>query len=193
VGGPPGPDHNGAARNGDDIDAGTLQDVPGTRRAMTRLGRWRWIVGTAAVVVAVDQLTKWWARTTLDEPVHVIGSLQFNLAFNSGTAFSRFEGWGSVIGVVAIVVIAVLLRAGRRVASRRGALAMGAVIGGALGNLADRVFQAGPGFFGGRVTDFIDLQWWPIFNVADIGITVGGALLLWAGFTEREPAAAGEG
>lgn len=156
---------------------------------MTPLGRWRWIVGTAAVVVAVDQLTKWWARTTLDEPVHVIGSLQFNLAFNSGTAFSRFEGWGSVIGVVAIVVIAVLLRAGRRVASRRGALAMGAVIGGALGNLADRVFQAGPGFFGGRVTDFIDLQWWPIFNVADMAIVVGAALLaLSAGRPETEAA-----
>jgi signal peptidase II len=56
-------------------------------------------------------------------------------------------------------------------------LAVGLIVGGAIGNLLDRLFRA-PGWFRGAVVDFIDLQWWPIFNVADIGVTVGGALLL---------------
>lgn len=151
--------------------------------------RWSWIAGTASFVVTLDQLSKWWARATLEEPLHILGSLQFNLVFNSGTAFSRFQGWGQVIGFVAIVVILVLLWVGRRVVSRRAAWALGGVLGGALGNLADRVFQDGPGVLGGRVTDFIDLQWWPIFNVADMGITVGGLLLLLASFTDPDPKA----
>lgn len=144
------------------------------------MSRWGFIGAAALVIIVIDQLTKWWART-LDEPIELIGSLRFNLAFNSGAAFSRFEGWGSVIGVVGIVVVVILVRSSLQLTSRIGALCMGAVIGGAIGNLIDRAFQPGNGLFGGKVTDFIDLQWWPIFNVADMGLTCGGILLVLVG------------
>jgi signal peptidase II len=57
------------------------------------------------------------------------------------------------------------------------AVALGLVVGGALGNLTDRAFRAGDGFLGGGVIDFVDLQWWPVFNVADSGVVVGAVLL----------------
>jgi len=151
-------------------------------RAPTLGARQRWLlIGSAvSVVLLADQVTKYWART-LDEPIDIVGSLRFNLAFNSGAAFSRFEGWGSVIGVVGIIIVAVLLRTSRSVSNRAGAVCLGLVIGGALGNLVDRVVQPGPGLFGGKVTDFIDVQWWPIFNVADIALTCGGLALVLVG------------
>ncbi len=153
----------------------------GPNGSLTGARRTRWIAATVAVLVVIDQITKWWARAALvDEEIHLFWTLHLNLAFNRGTAFSAFEGWGQLIGVLAIIVILVLLRASRSVADRWGALAMGMVLGGAVGNLVDRVVQPGPGLFGGPVTDFFDLRWWPIFNVADIGITVGGVLLVLA-------------
>jgi len=158
-------------------DAGdTTASVP----ALSSTARWTAIGTAAAVVVALDQLTKWWARG-LDGPIDLIGSLRFNLAFNSGAAFSRFEGWGSLIGVAGVVIVVALLRFSLQVTNRIGAVLMGVVIGGALGNLVDRLVQPGDGLFGGKVTDFIDLQWWPIFNVADIALTVGGLLLVLTG------------
>ena len=93
-----------------------------------------------------------------------------------------------------------LLWSGRTVPNRTGAVAVGAVVGGAAGNLADRAFRRGDGgFLGGAVVDFIDLQWYPVFNVADMGV-VGGAILLLiatarAGHPDEddEPAVAGDG
>jgi signal peptidase II len=132
----------------------------------------------AAAVVALDQLTKHWAlRALADGPIEVVGSLRFNLSFNSGTAFSIGEGWGGVISLVGLVVVAVLLRGTLSWPGRLPVLAAVLVAGGAVGNLLDRIFRDGEGFLGGRVVDFIDLQWWPIFNVADIGICTGAALL----------------
>jgi signal peptidase II len=166
------------------IDARTEDDGAGAGRdgAAERAARRWWLIGAASTLVIVaDQLTKWWARNELDSPMHVIGSLQFNLAFNSGTAFSAFQGWGQVIGVLAVIVVVVLLRASRTVRPPWGAVAMGLVLGGAVGNLIDRLVQPGDGLLGGRVTDFIDLQWWPVFNIADAGITVGGVALVLLG------------
>jgi len=168
-------------------DGGDASDVSdaasgGGQPSLSRASRWGIIAGAAATVIVVDQLTKWWARG-LDEPIDLVGSLRFNLAFNSGAAFSRFEGWGSVIGVVGIIIVVVLLRASLHLSNRIGALCMGAIVGGAIGNLIDRAVQPGSGLFGGKVTDFIDLQWWPIFNVADIALTVGGILLVLVGLS----------
>lgn len=133
----------------------------------------------SAVLVAVDQLTKDWALGALAdrEPMHVIWTLQWNLAFNSGMAFGRGQGFGPVIAVVATVVVVALLVSLRREANRWSALGVGLIIGGAVGNLVDRVFR-GDGFLNGSVVDFIDFQWFPIFNVADMGINVGGAILV---------------
>ena len=143
----------------------------------------------AAVVLAVDQLTKNWAVSTLPgrAPVEVVGSLRFNLAYNTGAAFSfgAGKGLGPWIGLVAMVVV-LGLALGMTSRFAVGAVAAGLVAGGALGNLADRAFRGDTGLLSGAVIDFIDLQWWPVFNVADAGVVVGALLLVVAGL--RAPA-----
>lgn len=142
----------------------------------------------AAIVLLIDQLTKHWAVNALADGhvIDVVGSLRFNLAFNRGMAFSQGDGLGPIIGIVALVVVVVLLVSIGRSTSRWYPIAVGLIIGGALGNITDRLLR-GEGWLRGGVVDFIDVQWWPIFNVADIGVTVGGALLLLT--TLREPPA----
>ena len=133
----------------------------------------------AALVMAVDEATKSWAVSRLSNGrvVHVVGSLRFNLSYNSGMAFGRGKGLGPVIGVVALVVVVYLLIGLRTEGSKLSTVAVGMVMGGAAGNVCDRLFRGG-GWFRGSVVDFIDLRWWPVFNVADIGVTVGGLLLV---------------
>ncbi len=144
----------------------------------------------AGAVIAVDQVTKAWAVRNLsrsscsvpDACIDVIGSLRFRLSFNPGAAFSSFTGGGPVLGVIAFVMSIYLIYLTVTTADRWLAIAFPVVVGGAVGNLIDRVTRADDGFLSGKVVDFIDLQFWPIFNVADIAV-VGGvatvALLLW--------------
>jgi signal peptidase II len=133
----------------------------------------------AAVVVVVDQSTKWWALQALDgaRTIDVVGSLRLRLLFNRGTAFGLGSRFGPLIAVLAVVVVAVLARAGSALRGRAARMSLGLVLGGAVGNLIDRLVRDGTGFLGGAVVDFLDLQWWPVFNVADMAIT-GGAVLL---------------
>lgn len=134
------------------------------------------------MVVVADQLTKRWAVSALSgrPPRHVIWTLQWNLTRNSGMAFSKGQGVGPLIGVVAMVVVLWLAWTSRKLAGVLPAVAAGLVAGGALGNLADRLFR-GDRPLRGSVIDFIDFQWFPIFNVADMAIDIGGALfLLWS-------------
>ena len=145
-----------------------------------RAAAWRAPVLLARGVVFFDQLTKHWAVTVLgpDRVIDVFWTLQWNLAFNSGMAFSRGQGFGPLIAVVATVVIVWLLVTLRTESSRLSTFGMGLVIGGAAGNLIDRAFR-GEAWLRGAVVDFIDFQWFPIFNIADICINVGaGALIL---------------
>lgn len=150
--------------------------------------RSRWPVTALVVVtwVLLDQLTKHWAVNELQDgrTVELVWTLQLNLAFNSGMAFSQAEGIGPIIGVVALAVVVVLLVSLRRDDSVLSSVAVGLIVGGAVGNVADRVFRD-EGWLRGSVVDFIDLQWWPIFNVADVGITVGGALLVLGALRSR--------
>jgi signal peptidase II len=133
----------------------------------------------AALVVLLDQLTKHWAVSSLDDGrvVHVIWTLQFNLAFNGGMAFGRGDGLGPVIGVVALVVVVVLILSLKRSDSGPQKLAVGLIIGGALGNIVDRLLR-GDGWLHGKVVDFIDFQWFAIFNIADACINIGGLILV---------------
>ncbi|HEV7536309.1 MAG TPA: signal peptidase II [Acidimicrobiia bacterium] len=138
------------------------------------------IVAVAALVVAVDQLTKAWAVNALADghDIDLVWTLRLRLTFNAGMAFSQGRGLGPVIGVVAIVVVAALLISLRRTGSTVAAVGVGLVVGGAAGNILDRLFRSGDGFLAGEVVDFIDLQWWPIFNVADAAVVIGGIVLL---------------
>jgi signal peptidase II len=140
----------------------------------------------AASVVVLDQLTKHWALNALDDrDIDLFWTLRFNLAFNSGMAFSRGDGLGPIIGAIAFVVVVGLVVSLRRSGSRWSSIGVGLIVGGAVGNLVDRLFRD-PAWLRGRVVDFIDLQWWPIFNVADIAISVGAVMLLIGALTGGE-------
>lgn len=135
-----------------------------------------------ASVVALDQVTKQWAMQSLagEAPRHVVWTLQWNLARNQGMAFSTGQNLGPLIGLVAVVIAAVVVRWSRQHRGPLATVAAGLVVGGALGNVADRLFRDG-GWMRGAVVDFIDFQWFPIFNVADIGVDVGaGLFILWS-------------
>ena len=140
-------------------------------------------LGLAALLVVVDQLTKWVAVDALDfgQRVPVIpGFFDFTLVYNRGAAFSFLagaDGWQrwffTVVALVASGVIVWLLHRHRGQPLFSFSLAL--ILGGAIGNVIDRVLQ-------GQVTDFVLLYWqgwhWPAFNVADMGITVGAVLLV---------------
>lgn len=136
--------------------------------------RWPTLLAVAAAVVLVDQATKTWALRALDDrTIDLVGSLRLNLVFNTGSAFSIGAGLGPVLAIVGVVVVLVLLRASKDLEGRLALIGLGLVLGGAVGNLVDRAFRSGDGFLGGAVVDFVDLQWWPVFNVADAAICVG--------------------
>ena len=144
------------------------------------------------IVLVVDQLTKRWALSELSgsAPRHVVWTLQWNLTRNSGMAFSQAQGIGPLIGIAALLVIVWLAWTSRMLTSRITGVAAGLIAGGALGNLADRVFR-GDRILHGAVIDFIDFQWFPIFNVADMAIDIGGAIfVLWTIFGHRRTHAA---
>jgi signal peptidase II len=152
--------------------------------------RWRLLLGVAAGILVIDQLTKWWAIESLPgRTVDLVGSLRLNLAMNYGSAFSVAEGRGALISLLALVIVGVLLLSGRSATRPLVAAATGLVVGGAIGNLLDRALREGDGFLGGGVVDFIDVQWWPIFNVADTAIVVGAVLLFFAQLRDDEPSA----
>ncbi len=148
------------------------------------------LVGLVGLVILVlDQATKHWALQVLqDGPIDVVGSLRWNLLYNKGTAFSlgSDKGLGPWISVLAIGVV-VALSLGYTSRFRLGAIAAGLIAGGAVGNLVDRAFRGDDGFLHGAVIDFVDLQWWPVFNVADAAICVGAALLVVASLRAPAP------
>ena len=139
----------------------------------------RFVLAVAATVLVLDQVTKALALALLTPGVAVplLGPvLQLRLTFNPGAAFSLAEGYTIVLSLVAAGVAVVILRFSRRLGSRAWALALGALLGGALGNLGDRLFRQ-PGPLRGYVVDFLALPNFPIFNVADSCIT-GAAVLM---------------
>ena len=147
----------------------------------------RVLFGAVAVGwVVADQLSKSWAVSSLDgRTIDVLWTLRFQLAVNYGASFSLGTGFGAWIGLLALVLVGVLVWKGGSVRSRLGAVALGMIVGGALGNVLDRAFRGDAGFFHGGVIDFIDFQWWPVFNIADIGVVCGAVLLVIS--TLRDP------
>ena len=135
-------------------------------------------LAVAGVVVVLDQLAKFWAVGALsDGPVQVIGTLlQFRLTRNPGGAFSVLTGFTPVLALLAVGMVVYIVRTTRRTADIVMAYSLGLVLGGAVGNLIDRMVRS-PGFLRGEVVDFIKVPNWPTFNVADCAITVGVILI----------------
>jgi signal peptidase II len=154
--------------------------VAETEPVATVHGRRLALAGAVAVAaIALDQVTKTWAVNALDDrDIDLFWTLRFHLVHNTGSSFSLAPGRGGLVALVAIPVVLVMMWMGRTVDTKAGAVALGLVLGGALGNIIDRLVRTGHGFLGGGVVDFIDPQWWPVFNVADIAISCGGVLLL---------------
>jgi signal peptidase II len=151
--------------------------------------RWPLLLTVAAVVLALDQATKAWAVATLGDGrvIDLVGSLRLRLAVNYGSAFSLADGRGPLISLLALVVVGILLRTGRHATHPGMAVALGLVLGGAIGNLVDRAAREGDGLLGGGVVDFVDLQWWPVFNLADSAIVVGAVLIFALQWREAGP------
>lgn len=152
----------------------------------------------AVIVIGLDQLTKQLALSNLqDGPIDLVGSLRLLLAYNDGAAFNLGSGRTSGIAVLAIGVCCVLVVLGLRAERTAVAVGYAIVLGGAGGNIVDRIFRAGDGFLGGHVVDFVDVQWWPVFNVADAALWVGIGTLLLASIQDdrrqRAAAVAAEG
>lgn len=138
------------------------------------------LVGVAVVVLALDQLTKLIAVHLLSdhEPVEVLGGLlTLRIVRNSGAAFGLAGGATIVFTVVAAAVVIVILRIARRLVSLPWALSLGLLLGGAAGNLGDRLFR-GPAPLRGHVVDFLELPYWPVFNVADSAIVLAGITMV---------------
>jgi signal peptidase II len=138
-----------------------------------------WLVaGIVLGVVVLDQVTKTWAvRELADGPVELAGpDVAFRLSRNSGGAFSLFQGFTPLLAVLAIVLAVVLVRALHRTRDPLVLVALALILGGAIGNLVDRLARS-PGFLRGEVVDFVDVGRFPVFNVADSAITVGAVLL----------------
>ena len=141
------------------------------------------LYSVAAGALLLDQVSKAWVEQSLSgrPPIRVIpGILSLNYTTNSGGAFGFGESAPWLFAGATIVVSAVIVGVSMRPMRTPVAVALGLILGGALGNLADRV--AGGAGFSGRVTDFIDLQVWPVFNLADTAIVIGAVLLAISSF-----------
>jgi signal peptidase II len=167
-----------------------------------RRGRLLAVLATlAAVLYASDVITKTVALRTLEgEPPLVLipGVLQFRLIFNSGAAFSIGTGMTFILTLIAACVVVAIIRAARKLGSLPWAITLGMLLGGALGNLTDRLLRYPSGFgrstqLQGHVVDFIEvlpgnfpvIDYFPIFNIADSAIVCGGILaviLAWRGY-----------
>lgn len=136
-------------------------------------------LGVALAVVVVDLWTKRYAALNFKgNPVEVIpGFLEFTYVENPGGAFGSFQNGGTIIAVAALVVTGIVIGALAAPRPRIETVALGLVLGGAIGNLVDR-FARGDGIIDGAVIDWIDLWIIPTFNVADASVTIAVVVLL---------------
>ncbi len=155
----------------DDIDAGDAQHFFHLKRAL--------LAGLVAfLVILADQLSTSWALSRLSKgTMHIVGPLSFSLVMNTGFSFGIARGSSPIIAIVALLFVVGLVWMALRTKSMLLVAAYGMIIGGALGNLADRVFRSDHG----AVVDFIHLRYWPTFNIADACIDIGVLLvvILW--------------
>ena len=149
--------------------------------------KWTWL---SLVIIVLDQVTKYLANTRLDwhQPLAVLPSLNLSLAYNTGAAFSflsdasGWQRWLFIVLAIGVSIYIVFWLVQLQIHQRRLAVALALILGGAIGNVIDRVIH-------GYVIDFIDVYYrdwhWPTFNVADSAITIGAILLVVDAFRNR--------
>lgn len=138
-----------------------------------------WLLGTAAVVLSLDQLTKSLVRANLPlnvpwQPFPALDPIfTFRHIRNTGAAFGLLPGLGTVFMAVAVAVILAIIIRYRKMTDAPMILKLGFgfLVGGAIGNLIDRLRF-------GYVTDFVDFRWWPVFNVADSAVVIGTVIIV---------------
>ena len=137
------------------------------------------LTAVISATLILDQLSKWLALEHLENGrvAELFWTLQLRLVRNAGVSFGKGNGLGQLISVVVVLVIIVLIKFALNSKDHRTSILYGLIIGGALGNLADRIFRESNGFLKGEVVDFIDFQWWPVFNIADSAVVIGCLLL----------------
>ncbi|MFD9906453.1 signal peptidase II [Streptomyces sp. NPDC059063] len=147
------------------------------------------LFGVALLAYALDLVSKMVVVAKLEhhEPIDVVGDLlRFNAIRNRGAAFGMGEAYTIIFTVIATGVIVVIARLARKLYSLPWAIALGLLLGGALGNLTDRLFRS-PGVFKGAVVDFIAPKGFAVFNLADSAIVCGGILIVLLSFRGLDP------
>jgi signal peptidase II len=143
-----------------------------------------WLYAVAGLVYVVDRTTKWIVERHLAgrPPIDLIpGVVRLHYTTNTGGAFGLFGGQAWLFFVATVVVCLVIATASTRLSSASTAVGMGLILGGALGNLTDRLVRGPRG-----VVDFIDFRVWPVFNVADSAIVIGAIVIAVAGIVHRD-------
>ncbi|MFY1676486.1 MULTISPECIES: signal peptidase II [unclassified Streptomyces] len=147
------------------------------------------LFAVAAVAYVLDLVSKMIVVAKLEHhaPIEVFGDwLRFDAIRNAGAAFGYGEAFTVIFTVIAAAVIVVIVRLARKLYSLPWAVALGLLLGGALGNLTDRIFRS-PGVFRGAVVDFIAPKHFAVFNLADTAIVCGGILIVLLSFRGLDP------
>ncbi|MFI6032630.1 signal peptidase II [Streptomyces sp. NPDC051315] len=177
--GRPAPDESSGA-------AAPAADGAGGPRGRRRIAVLFWV---AVIAYALDLVSKMIVVEKLEhqEPIEIIGDwLRFEAIRNAGAAFGFGEAFTVIFTVIAAAVIVVIARLARKLYSLPWAIALGLLLGGALGNLTDRIFRS-PGVFEGAVVDFIAPKHFAVFNLADSAIVCGGILIVLLSFRGLDP------
>ncbi|MET9831514.1 signal peptidase II [Streptomyces sp. NPDC006385] len=173
---------SGESSGADDPAAAAAERPRGRRRVAV-------LFGVAAFAYALDLISKIIVVEKLEHhpPIEIIGDwLRFEAIRNAGAAFGFGEAFTVIFTVIAAAVIVVIARLARKLYSLPWAIALGLLLGGALGNLTDRIFRS-PGVFQGAVVDFIAPKHFAVFNLADSAIVCGGILIVLLSFKGLDP------
>ncbi|WP_053624679.1 signal peptidase II [Streptomyces sp. NRRL F-2295] len=182
IGTPENPDVEGADEGGSTAADAAANVGRGKRKVLA-------LLTVAVVAYALDLVTKMIVVAKLEHqpPIDIIGDwLQFRAIRNPGAAFGFGEAFTVIFTIIAAGVIVVIVRLARKLYSLPWAIALGLLLGGALGNLTDRLFRA-PGVFEGAVVDFIAPKHFAVFNLADSAIVCGGILIVILSFKGLDP------
>ncbi|XVS63019.1 signal peptidase II [Actinosynnema sp. CA-299493] len=174
-------------------DPNTEPDTPDEPDAPLPKRRVLLLAVIAPLVLALDLVSKIIAVENLEgrDPVELLGGLLYlPLIRNTGAAFGLAEGWTVILALIAAGVVVFILWIARRLRSVGWAIGLGLVLGGAMGNLTDRIFRA-PGPLRGGVVDFISVldpwgNFFPVFNLADSAICVGGGVIVLMALLQRD-------